>query len=98
MTGNCHDRRARNGGQDKNPENADTRSTRTKDGNPPTTKRAIREVSKMTVSKGLMTTSAMLIATAAILGTAHSPTLAQNAAALDSAGKNGKDWLTYHGS
>src|SRR4051794_3868463 len=59
---------------------------------------AIREANKMTVSKGLMTTSAMLIAAAAILGNAHSPALAQNAAALDNAGKNGKDWLTYHGS
>src|SRR5947209_3986398 len=53
---------------------------------------------KMTVRNGLMTTTAMIIAAVAIMGTSNTPALAQDAAALDSAGKNGKDWLTYHGS
>ena len=45
-----------------------------------------------------MTTTAMLIAAVAIVGAAHAPALAQDANALDNAGKNGKDWLSYHGS
>ncbi len=52
----------------------------------------------MSVRKSLMTTTAMVIAAAAIVGAGCVPSLAQDANALDNAGKNGKDWLSYHGS
>ncbi len=53
---------------------------------------------KVTVRKSAMTTTAMLVAAAAIVGATHAPAPAQDANALDNAGKNGKDWLSYHGS
>lgn len=53
---------------------------------------------KVTVRESMMTTTAMLVAAAAIVGAAYVPALAQDANALDNAGKNGKDWLSYHGS
>ena len=43
----------------------------------------------MTVRKSLMTTTATFIAAMAIVGAAHAPALAQDANALDNAGKNG---------
>ena len=45
-----------------------------------------------------MTTTATFIAAMAIVGATHAPALAQDANALENAGKNGKDWMSYHGS
>ena len=52
----------------------------------------------MSVKRNFMATTAMSIAVAAIMGAGCAPSLAQDANALANAGKNGKDWLSYHGS
>src|SRR6202795_2052616 len=52
----------------------------------------------MSVKRNFMATAAMSIAVAAIMGAGCAPSSAQDANALNNAGKNGKDWLSYHGS
>ena len=52
----------------------------------------------MSVKRNFMATSAMSIAVAAMMGAGCAPSSAQDANALANAGKNGKDWLSYHGS
>src|SRR6202789_1185766 len=52
----------------------------------------------MSVKKISMSTSAMFIAAAAIMGAGCAPSSAQDANALANAGKDGKDWMSYHGS
>jgi alcohol dehydrogenase (cytochrome c) len=53
----------------------------------------------MSVRNSLMTTTAMYVAAVAIMCAGWaSPSSAQDASALANADKNGKDWLSYHGS
>lgn len=52
----------------------------------------------MSVKKSFMATTAMSIAVAAIMGAGCAPSSAQDANALANADKDGKDWMSYHGS
>ena len=52
----------------------------------------------MSFKKSFMATTAMSIAVAAIMGAGCAPSSAQDANALANADKDGKDWMSYHGS